>query len=200
MRLVIMRLIIATLIFCCAAFSQQTTSQQTAPQPASLMTSEDAVAIFNQIGQRAARLEPMLEQIHPKDWTAKGAPDTYVAQWNSLLDQFRAVQSDMAALAQHPSGMTDSMRALFRLQATHLSLDSLLGGVRKYQNPALADLIESVAAENNADIDGFERYLLGLATEKEEQYAVVDHEAQRCRATLSRQPAAPASKNGRTTQ
>lgn len=164
------------------------------------MTTDDAVTIFNQIGQRAGRLEPMLEQLHPKDWIAKGAPDTYVAQWDSILQQFRAVQSDMGTLAQHPGGMTESMQALFRVQATHLALDSLLGGVRKYQNPALADLIESVAAENNADIEGLERYVLGLAGEKEQQFAVVDHEAQRCRAVLSRQPADPAAKNRRPSQ
>ncbi|MDP9054848.1 MAG: hypothetical protein M3N93_11200 [Acidobacteriota bacterium] len=156
------------------------------------LADEDVAMTFSQISQRAARLEPMLRQLHPHDWLAKGAPDAYVAQWNSILRQYGAVQSDMAALAQRPGQLSESMKALFRLQSTHVVLDSLMGGARRYQNPALADLIESVASETNADVDRFERYVLQLADEKEQQFTVVDHEAQRCRATLSRQPGEPA--------
>ena len=159
------------------------------------MTDDEVAAIFNRLSQRAARMAPMLEQLHPNDWIARGASDTYLAQWNSTLEQFRAIQSDMSALAQHPERLTESMKALFRMQSTNQALDSLMGGTRKYQNPALADLIESVAAEANGDIDRFEKHLVELADEKEQQFTVVDREAQRCRATLSRQPAAPASTN-----
>jgi hypothetical protein len=179
-----MRLLLATLIFPCAAFPQT-------------LADQEIVAIFNQISQRTAQVEPMLEQLHPKDWVAKGAPETYVAQWNSTIEQFRAIQSDMSALAQHPERLPDSMKALFRVQAAHQVLGSLMGGVRKYQNPALADLIESVAAETNGDIGRFEQYLLELAGEKDRQFTVVDREAQRCRATLSRQPAPPVRPNPR---
>lgn len=178
-----MRLFFAPLIFSCAAFSQQ--------QPGAVQSPADPeiVATLNSISQRAARLEPMLEQLHPNDWIAKGAPETYLAQWNSTREQFRAIQTDMSALAQQPEHLTDSMKALFRVQAADQVLGSLMGGVRKYQNPALADLIESVAAEANGDIERLERHLLDLADEKEQQFTVVDREAQRCRATLSRQPA-----------
>jgi hypothetical protein len=156
------------------------------------MTDQETVAVFNKISQRAGRIEPMLEQLHPKDWIAKGAPDTYLAQWTTTIEQFRAIQSDMSALAQQPERLTESMKALFRVQTTHRLLASLMGGVRKYQNPALADLIESVAAEANSDEDRLEQHILEMADEKEQQFAVVDREAQRCRATLSRQPAEPA--------
>jgi hypothetical protein len=64
-----------------------------------------------------------------------------------------------------------------------------MGGLRRYQNPALAELIESVAAEDQSQLDRLEQYVLELAGEKDRQYAVVDREAQRCRATLSREPA-----------
>jgi hypothetical protein len=86
---------------------------------------------------------------------------------------------------------------LFRIQAVHQLLDSLLGGLRKYQNPALADLIESVAAGDHADLERLEQYILQLASDREAQFAVMDKEAQRCRAALSRQPAgaqAPANR------
>jgi hypothetical protein len=183
-----MRLIPAMLILSSAAFSQQVPG----------MTDDEVAAIFSRISQRAARIGPMLEQLHPSDWIARGAPDTYLAQWNSTREQFGAIQSDMSALAQHPDGLAESMKALFRIQSTQQMLGSLMGGARKYQNPALADLIESVAAEAGGDIDRFEKHLLELAGDKEQQFTVVDREAQRCRATLLRQPATPAGTNRKT--
>src|SRR5215467_7801352 len=118
-----MRLLTALLFFCCAAFPQQPPDQDTA-------------AVYNQLAQRAARLEPMLQQLHPRDWIADGAPDTYVLQWTTAVEQFRAIQTDMAALVQQPESMTEAMKALFRVQSTNQLLSSLMGGVRKYQNPA----------------------------------------------------------------
>jgi hypothetical protein len=182
-------LVMATLIFSCGAFCQQ----QTGNPPS--MPDEEVAALFSRISARAARIEPMLQQLHPNDWIAKGAPDTYLTQWNSIREQFTAIKSDMDDLAQHPDRLPDSMKALFRVQATQLAFNSLMGGVRRYQNPALADLIESVAAEASGDIDHFEKHLLEMATEKEQQFTLVDREAQRCRANLSRQPAAPAGAN-----
>jgi hypothetical protein len=193
MRLFFAVTIFAAIIFSCGAFAWQNNPLPATSEPG--LTDEEVAATVGRISQGAARIEPMLEQLHPADWIAKGAPDTYVAQWNSIQAQFRAVQSDMSAIAQHPDHLTESMKALFRVQATHLILGSLMGGVRRYQNPALADLIESVAAESNGDIDRFEKHLLELADEKEQQFTVVDREAQRCRANLSRQPAAPAGTN-----
>jgi hypothetical protein len=167
----------ATILLPCAAFAQ--------PDP-------QVVAIFTGISQRTARIAPMLDELRPNDWVAKGAPDTYVTQWNSAREQLQAIQSDMAALAQNPDQMTECMKALFRVQAAHLTLDSLMGGLRRWQNPALAELIESVSAQDQADLNRLEQYVLTLANEKDQQYAVVDREAQRCRGILSKQPAEPA--------
>lgn len=162
------------------------------------MSDDDVAALFNRISQRTVRLEPMLDQLRPNDWIAKGAPDTYVAQWNSIRRQFTAIQSDLSDLARHSDHLADSMKALFRIQSANVALGSLMGGVRKYQNPALADLIESVAAEATGDIDRFEQHLIEMADAKEQQLALIDQEAQRCRALLSRQPATPPAANRKT--
>ena len=152
--------------------------------------SEDQLkTLFGQISTRAARLQPLLEGVHAQDWLAKGAPEAYVAQDQSIRVQLTAVQADMAALVQRPDQMADTMRALFRVQAFHRLLTTLMGGVRRYQNPAVADLIESVAAENQADLDRVEQYLIDLAAQKESQLQVMDGEAQRCRGMLLKQPA-----------
>jgi hypothetical protein len=154
-------------------------------------TDQQILDIYTGMSRHAARIEPMLRQLKPTDWVAKGAPDAYVGQWNSALIEIEGIQSDMSALIQHPDHMTDAMKALFRVEASHQILGSLMAGLRRYQNPALADLIESVAAEDHSDIERLQQYLLDLAGTKEQQFEVVDREAQRCRGILSRQPAEP---------
>lgn len=167
-----------------AAFAQQPAVESAG------FSDQQILDIFNGISQHEAQLQPMLEQIRAGDWVAKGAPDAYIAQLETARQQAGAIKIDMSELVQHPDHMTDCIKALFRARAFHDVLGSLLGGVRRYQNPALADLIESVAAEDQAQLGRLEQYVLELATDKEQQFAVIDKEAQRCRATLSRQPAA----------
>jgi uncharacterized protein (DUF3084 family) len=146
------------------------------------------------IGDHAARLLPMLDQIRAKDWVSQGAPETYAVQVETARRQIQAIETEMAALEKNAEGMQQCMKALFRVQAFHGALDSMLGGLRKYQNPALADLIQSVAAEDQGAIERLESYVLELADEKEQVFQVVEHEAQRCRADLSK---APAPKKGK---
>ncbi len=71
-------------------------------------------------------------------------------------------------------------------------LRSVAAGVRKYQNPAIADLLQSLIAGTTADRDKLREYIVELAADREQQFKVVDAEAQRCRATLARQPRAAA--------
>ena len=177
--------------FCIIASSHALLRAQTTPAP-DRITSQEISDVLVRISQNASRVAPMLEQVRPVEWVAKGASETYVTQWQSSRTQLSSIQTDMAAVAKHPEQMAECMKALFRVQAAHQLLGALMGGLRKYQNPALADLIESVAAEDRASEDRLKQYLLELASEKEQQIDVMDQEAQRCRAILSRQPAEPA--------
>jgi hypothetical protein len=140
------------------------------------------------VSQHTARIEPMLRQLNPKDWVANGAPETYVTQWNAALSAINSIRIEMTALGQKPDQMAEGLKALNRIGSYHQGLRSLMGAVRRYQNPALADLIESVAAEDQGDIDRMQQYLVELAAEKERQLDVVNTEAQRCRGMLSQQP------------
>jgi hypothetical protein len=184
-----MRLFFAIVLASLGAFAQ---TVEAPGNPASgPATDQQILDIFTGMSRHAARIEPMLRELKPADWVAKGAPDAYVNQWNSELTEVMGIQSDMAILLQHPDRMSDAMKALFRVEKSHQLLGSLMGGLRRYQNPALADLIESVAAEDHGDIERLQQYLLDLAGTREQQFEVVDREAQRCRGMLSRQPAEP---------
>jgi hypothetical protein len=116
------------------------------------------------------------------------------------VEQNQAIETDMKDIAQHPEGMQDVMRALFRVHRFDSDLNELLSAVRRYQNPALADLIESVAVSDQAGVEKLQQYVLDLADATEKQLSVEDEEAQRCRGNLASQPpvrtAAPKKTNG----
>jgi hypothetical protein len=92
-------------------------------------------------------------------------------------------------LIKQPERLTLALETYFRMQAVDTMLGSLIEGIRKYQNPSLAELVQGVVDENSANRDKLRQYIQDLAAQKEQEFAVADKEAQRCRATLMRQPA-----------
>ncbi len=91
MRLIFAILLTSTLLTCRGAFAQ------TAETPAAGTIDQQILDIFNGMSRHAARIEPMLRQLKPADWVAKGAPDAYVNQWNSALIEVQGIQSDMSS-------------------------------------------------------------------------------------------------------
>jgi len=162
---------------------------QQQPAPAPYTDDPETVNTLNRIAKQTARLSPLLEQVHAQDWVAKGASETYAAQLESIRAQVQAVGTEMSGIAQHPDSMQDCLKALFRVQTLHVSMQSLMGGLRRYQNAALADLIESIATEDQGDLQKLQNHILELANRREQEYLIADHEAQRCRAEISREPA-----------
>ena len=176
------------LLFVCGSVL---TAQQGPGTVARVVPSQSEQQISEMYGRIAAnfgRLQPMFEQIRAAEWVAKGAPETYVSQVASVRQQAAAVQAEAASLARTSAGLDVTMRALFRAQNFHRTLDSLMGGLRRYQNPSLADLIQSVAAEDQDDLLRLQEYILELANQKEQEYQIVEREAQRCRAVLTKDP------------
>ena len=150
--------------------------------------------VLDDLSAQSKRLIPILEQIDPNVWvTAKGAPDTYIRQWRSSQDQLKALIRDAAALAQDPERLPVALQTFFRVQSLQVMLQSLVDGIRRYQNPALAELLAGVAAEGSTDRERFQQYIMSLATERDQMFGIMDHEAQRCRSILSNQgaPARP---------
>ena len=144
----------------------------------------------------ANRLRPILDQIKPQEWVSKGAPQAYVGQWNSTRTQVEGLVVSAGLLAKDPEKISAALDTFFRLQTLELMLNSLAEGVRKYQNPALADLINGVISEHGGNRQRLQQYVVDLAATKEQEFAIIDKEAQRCRGALTRHPAAkPAVKS-----
>lgn len=163
-----------------------------APPPASdqgVASEWDARKIIDALSTQAEHLKPLMDQIQPAGWVAKGASQTYVAQWSAAQTQLKYLISSSEAFARQPERLPLGLDTYFRMESVESALGSLTEGVRKYQNPALASIMQSVIAENSTNRDRLRQYLEDLSKQKEEEFQVADREAQRCRAALLSQPA-----------
>ncbi|HYL37537.1 MAG TPA: hypothetical protein VEV17_16600 [Bryobacteraceae bacterium] len=149
----------------------------------------DVRKLLDALDLQAQHLKPVIDQVKPETWLSRGAPDTYVAQWKSAQAELRYLLSSSAALSRDPEKLTLALDVYLRMEAMDSTLGSLIEGIRKYQNPALADLTQSVLAENSNNRDRLRQYLQDLAAQKEKEFQIADREAQRCRSVLLNQPA-----------
>jgi hypothetical protein len=142
------------------------------------------------LAEQTQRLTPILDQLTPQQWEKKGAPAAYTSQWRNARNEVGYLLGAAQSLRKQPEKLTLALETLFRLQSVESQVNSLVDGVRRYQNPAVGDLLVSVVSANSANRDQLRQYVTDLAQTKEQEFQIVDTEAQRCRGTLTRQPAA----------
>lgn len=135
------------------------------------------------------RLEPALNSASPAEWVSKGAPDTYVRQLQSSQASMKNLVAATEKLAREPERLSTAMDAYFQMERMELLVSSLLDGIRKYQSPELADDMTRAFSENMVHRDRLRQHIRDLATTREQEYEIVNQEAQRCRGMLSRQAA-----------
>lgn len=173
------------LVLACSFASAQS------PQAGGVASEWDVRKLLDSLDQQAQHVKPIIEQVKPETWVAKGAPKAYIQQWTTAQAELRYLLSSSEALAKQPERLTLALDTYFRMQALESTLGSVTEGIRKYQNPALADLMQSVVSENSSNADKLRQYVQDLATQKEQEFQIADREAQRCRDTLLKQPVPP---------
>jgi hypothetical protein len=179
-----------TFIFSALGQSSDLTPAAQAPAAQNGVASEwDIRKLLDSLSQQAEHLKPVIDQVQPATWQSKGAPEAYIAQWSAVQAQLKYLLSSTDYFSRQPERLPLGLDAYFRMQALESSLGSLVEGVRKYQNPALASLMQDLLAENSTNRDRLRQYLQDLSTQKEQEFEVADREAQRCRAALLQQPA-----------
>jgi hypothetical protein len=174
-------------IFVCAAalYGQ---GPPPAPQVQGLETKWEIAPVLQEIAANSERLLPLLEKVDPQEWVERGASDTYVAQLQSSKEQARAVAVEARALAASPERLAASLQLLFRIQALETMVASLGEGIRRFVTPLAGQPLASAVARNGAARDRLQRYIVNLAAEREQDLAVMDREAQRCRGILTQAP------------
>jgi hypothetical protein len=136
-----------------------------------------------------ANLEPLLRQINPQDWyEKKGAPSTYVIQWQSAQGQLNDVMAVTKLFAQKTESLSLALDTYFRLEALEVVERALAEGVGRYDTPANARTLNTLIAHNFDSRERIRGYIRDLATTTEENFRIADGEAQRCREMISKQP------------
>ena len=142
--------------------------------------------LLQNLDEQAKHLAPVMEQIQPASWLSQGAPPAYLDQWVHTKADLQYLLDDSAALQKKPERLSLALDTYFRMVALESILGSVLEGVRKYQDPGVAKRVQEVINENGANRDSLRQYVQDLAVQKEQEFAVADQEAQRCRGLLMR--------------
>jgi hypothetical protein len=165
----------------------------------SVPASWDVSKSVSELAAQVAQLKPLLARLTPQDWVEKGAPAAYVAQWQSARQELDYLDQTARALERQPEKLTAALDLYFRLQGVEWRLESLSEGARRYQNAAAGDQLAAAVGEDATKRDQLRLYITDLAAQNEQEFAVVEREAQRCREVQNqltpRPAAAPAKRN-----
>src|SRR5205823_7206160 len=77
-------------------------------------TDWDVQKLVVAIAEQSARIQPLVEQVRPKEWVAKGASDAYVQQWDSAHNQAKAVKLSADNLVREPERLSAALDTYFR--------------------------------------------------------------------------------------
>ncbi len=161
------------------------------PESSGIIGSWDAVSQVKSLAQRAKALEPVLAAIDPEAWIEKGAPQAYVRQLQSTQLEMRNLVGSADRFARRPEQLSAALDTYFLMQSMEQLAGSLAEGVRKYQSGDLADQLVQALVSNSMDKEQLKSYILDLTRMREQEFQVVNEEAQRCRAMISRQSDPP---------
>lgn len=176
-------------IVTCLLAASAALGQIAQPQTTGVASEWDVRQLIEGLNLQTQHLKSVIDQVKPDNWVANGAPETYVTQWKTAQQELKYLLDSAEAVAKQPERLPLALDSYFRMQAMETTLGSVIEGIRKYQNPAVADLVQAVVAENSTNRDRLRQYIQDLAAQKEKEFQVADREAQRCRETLVSQPA-----------
>jgi len=163
--------------------------------PSGLETPWAVRTIIADLQKDSSELEPLLRQINPQQWCdQKGAPTTYVLQWQSAKQQLNDLITVTQLFSQKTESLSLALDTYFRLEALEVMERSLAEGTQKYDGRSTADRLNILISRNFSSRESIREYLRDLATSTEANFKIADQEAQRCRSTLSREPASSPDK------
>jgi hypothetical protein len=181
------------------------TSGTSQPPPASPSTQVEAAGgvaepwaaqkLLADVNSGNQEMTPLLGQMNPQEWMdQKGAPSTYLSQWNTAKQQLADSATTIQRLAAQSDNIYLCLDAYFRMEALETTERSLLEGERAYGTRRIADKLQELIARNYTAREQFRQYLLELTANKEQMFQIADREAQRCRGIISKEAPATSKK------
>jgi hypothetical protein len=148
----------------------------------------DARTIIANVLQDSQRIKPLLMSLNPQDWyDKKGAPGSYILQWQRAQTQITDVEVTSKLFSQKPDSLSLALDVYFRLDALDTTARSVVEGAQKYGDRGVADKLSELVAHNFNSRERLRDYLRGLASSMEQNFKIADEEAQRCRGMISRE-------------
>lgn len=158
--------------------------------PTGLETPWDVRTILADLQRDNEQLQALLSKMNPQQWyDKKGAPTTYIIQWQTAQRQLNDVTVTTRQLSQKTEALSLALDSYFRLEALEVTARSLEEGAQRYADRATVDKLSALIAHNFNSRERFRDYLRDLATSTEQNFKIADEEAQRCRGIISKEPA-----------
>lgn len=161
------------------------------------LSAEDGMIPSWEVSDLAAEVEKnaqgvarILEQIRPKEWIQDGAPAAYVDQHETLGRDLENLALSAQNLGRNPEKLSAAIDTFLWLDRFNSMTQSMAAGVRKYQNAAVADLLESATSRGAGSVEQLKSYMRQLAVASEHRMETAHAEAQRCRVELMNRPPA----------
>src|SRR5271163_708048 len=85
--------------------------------PGGVSSEWDVRKLIDSLDVEAQHLKPVIDQVKPEGWAAKGASNTYVAQWKAAQAELRYFLSSSESLSRQPEKLTLALETYFRMQA-----------------------------------------------------------------------------------
>ena len=137
--------------------------------------------------QQSGQLRPLLPKLTPQQWyDTKGAPSTYIIQWQTAQRQLNDVRYAAGQLNAKTDSLSVALDTYFRLEALETTTRSLYEGAQKYADRNLAEQLNNYLAHSFNSRERLRDYLRELSTSTEQNFKIADEEAQSCRADLSK--------------
>ncbi len=154
-------------------------------QPAGYSAPWDVKQLMDSLVKEAQRLKPIVLQANPRQWKDASFAASYQTQWTSAQNLIQYFIGSADNLAKQPEKLPLALETYFRMEAMETNLASLADGIRRHDNPAVADLLQGVMNENASNREKLKQYLTDLAAAREQEFQIADREAQRCRGAIN---------------
>jgi hypothetical protein len=148
----------------------------------------EIIELTKGVAANVEQAKTVLAEVRPKEWIQNGAPAAYADQYESLQTDLNNLELSAAALGRHPEKLTVVIDTFLWLDRVSSMLGSMAGGVRSYQNAAVADLLDTARGKDDAALAILKEYMRQVAVEQQAAMEIAHSEAQRCRERLVSQP------------
>jgi len=148
----------------------------------------EVIELSKNLAANVDQTKTVLDQVQPKEWIQNGAPAAYVDQYESLQTDLANLRLSAEALGRKPEKLSVVIDTFLWLDRVSSMVGSMSGGVRTYQNAAVADLLDTTRGKGDAAMAVLKEYMRQVAVEQEAAMEIAHSEAQRCRERLASQP------------